>query len=92
MNKSLYFFSESIVLSLCKEIEYIRNRTKNINYSLKYCQNKNLTKRLHSELNKLNKTRLKIKKISKNLFILNNNLASELLIEMTKRSNSLQQI
>ena len=93
MNKYLFSYSESIVLSLCKEIEYIKSRSKNINYSLKTCQNKLLSKRLKEELNKLSKNRLKILNISENLFNKNcNELSFEFLFEITKRSNSLQQI
>ena len=54
MNQYLLSYSESIVLSLCKEIEYIKIRSKNINISLKTCHNKTLSKRLRLELEKLN--------------------------------------
>ena len=93
MNQNLISYSESIVLSLCKEIEFIKIRSKNIKLSLKTCHNKNLSKRLKSELYKLNKNRLKILTISEGM--VNNNshdLSFEFLLEMTKRSNSLQQI
>ena len=92
---SEYFFpnSESLVLSLCKEIEYIKIRSININQSLKTCQNKILSKRLISELNKLNIKRLKILSISEDLIEFNcNELSFKFLLEITKRSNSLQQI
>ena len=93
MNKDLFFYSESIVLSLCKEIEYIKIRSKNINTSLKTCHNKSLTKRLKLELDKLNINRLKILKISESMFKNNSEkLSFELLLEITKRSNSFQQI
>ena len=93
MNKYIYSYSESIVLSLCKEIEYIRNRSKNINNSLKTCHNKILSRRLISELENLNKNRLKILKISENMLNKNSNdLSFEFLLEMTKRSNLIQQI
>ena len=93
MNKHIFTYSESLVLSLTKEIEYIKSRSKNINYSLKTCQNKILSTRLRLELNKLNKKRLKILKISENMFKKNcNELSFEFLFEITKRSNSLQQI
>ena len=89
----MYYCSESIVLSLCKEIEYIRNRSKNINNSLKTCHNKILSRRLISELENLNKNRLKILKISENMLNKNSNdLSFEFLLEMTKRSNLIQQI
>jgi len=93
MNQDIFSYSESLVLSLCKEIEYITIRSRNINYSIKNCQNKILLTRLKSELNKLNKNRLKILNISENMFKLNcNELSIQFLLEITKRSNSLQQI
>ena len=93
MNQYLLSYSESIVLSLCKEIEYIKIRSKNINISLKTCHNKNLTKRLRKELDKLNQNRLKIQVISQKMFRRNSHdLSIELLLEMSKRSNSFQQI
>ena len=93
MNKKIFNYSESLLLSLSKEIEYIKSRSKNINYSLKTCQNKTLSMRLRIELNKLNKNRLKILKVSENMFKKNcNELSFEFLFEITKRSNSLQQI
>ena len=93
MNQNLYSNSESIVFSLCKEIEFIKIRSKNINISLKTCHNKSLSKRLNIELHKLNKNRLKILSISESMFKINsNNLSLEFLLEITKRSNSFQQI
>ena len=93
MNKHIFNYSESLVLSLIKEIEYIKSRSKNINYSLKTCQNKILSTRLKAELNRLKKNRLKILNISENLFNRNcKELSFEFLFEITKRSNSLQQI
>ena len=93
MNKYIFTYSESLVLSLCKEIEYIKNRSKNINFSLKTCQNKTLSTRLKIELNKLDKNRLKILNVSENILKMKcNELTFEFLIELIKRSNSLQQI
>ena len=93
MNKYLFSYSESLVLSLCKEIEYIKSRSKNINNSLKTCNNKSLSKRLRLELEKLNKNRLKILTISENMFKQNSqDLSFEFLLEITKRSNFFQQI
>ena len=93
MNKYIFTYSESLLLSLSKEIEYIKSRSKNINYSLKTCQNKILTTRLTAELNKLNHNRLKILSISENLFKRNcNNLSIEFLFEITKRANYFQKI
>ena len=93
MNKYLFTYSESIVLSLCKEIEYIKNRSKNINISLKTCHNKTLSKRLNIELERLNKNRLKILNISESMFKINSqDLSFEFLLEITKRSSSYQQL
>ena len=93
MNQYLLSYSESIVLSLCREIEYIKIRSKNINNSLKTCHNKKLSKRLRIELDKLNKNRLKILNISESMFKINpQDLSFELFLEITKRSNSFQQI
>ena len=93
MNQSINSYSNSLVISLCKEIEYIRSRSKNINNSLKTCHNKILSKRLILELEKLNKKRIKILNISENLFKKNSNdLSLEFLLEITKRSSLFQQI
>ena len=93
MSKDLFSYSDSIVFSLCKEIEYIRIRSKNIKISLKNCQNKILSKRLYSELEKLKKSSLNIQDISERMFKHNSkDLSLEFLLEITKRSNSLQQI
>ena len=93
MNKSIFSYSESLVLSLCKEIEYIKSRTKNINYSLKSCQNKLLSNRLKLELYKLKNKRKIISSISEKLLIKNSNdLSLEFLYEISRRSSSLQQI
>ena len=93
MNQDLFSYSESIVFSLCKEIEFIKIRSKNINSSLKTCHNKSLSKRLKIELDKLNKNRLKILSISETMFKTNSqDLSFEFLLEITKRSNSFQQI
>ena len=93
MNQYLLPYSESIVLSLCKEIEYIKNRSKNINISLKTCHNKTLSKRLNIELERLNKNRLKILNISESMFKINSqDLSFEFLLEITKRSSSYQKL
>ena len=93
MNQYIVSYSESIVLSLCKEIEYIKVRSKNINSSLKTCHNKRLSTRLRIELDKLNKNRLKILSIAECMFRRNSeDLSFEFLLEITKRSNSFQQI
>ena len=93
MSHYIYNYSESLILSLCKEIEYIKSRSKNINNSLKTCHNKILSKRLTIELEKLNNSRLRILHISETLIRKNSkNLSFKFLLEMTRRSNSFQQI
>ena len=93
MSRYLFTYSDSIILSLCKEVEYIKSRSKNIKQSLKNCQNKLLSKRLKLELYKLNSKRLKILNISEQMFNKNcNELSYEFLLEMAKRSKSFQQI
>ena len=93
MNQDIFSYSESIVFSLCKEIEFIKIRSKSINSCLKTCQNKSLSKRLKIELDKLNKNRLKILSISESMFKTNSqDLSLEFLLEITKRSNSFLQI
>ena len=93
MNQYLISYSESIVLSLCKEIEYIKIRSKNINNSLRTCHNESLSKRLKIELDKLNKNKLKILTIAESMFKRNSeDLSFEFLLELTKRSNTFQQI
>ncbi len=93
MNKYLFSYSESVVFSLCKEIEFIKIRSKNINRSLNNCHNKALSKRLRLELDKLNKNKQRILRISENLYKKNSrNLSFEFLLELIKRSNSFQQI
>ena len=93
MNQDLFSYSDSIVFSLCKEIEFIKIRSKNINISLKTCHNKSLSKRLNIELDKLNRNRLKILSISEKMYKKKSqDLSLEFLLEITKRSNSFQQI
>ena len=93
MNQYLFTYSDSLFLTLCKEIDYIKNRSRNIHYSLKTCQNKLLSKRLKLELNKLKEKRLEILNITENMFKINyDQLCTEFLLENIKRSNNLQQI
>ena len=93
MNKNIYTYSESLVLSLCTEIEYIKSRSNNIKNCLRSCKNKELSERLLTELNKLNNIRLKIKNVSESLSKSNcNDLSIEFLLEITRRCPSLQQI
>jgi len=79
--------SESLVSTLCTEIEYIRNRTNNIKQSLKSCSNNQVYKRLLAELDSHRDRSLTIFSLSKSL-ILNNkkNLSVVFLIEICKRA------
>ena len=87
MEQTLVSNSESLVLSLCKEIEYIKSRAKIIKQSLKSCQNKELTNRLDIELSKLKAKRTSIKFIAEKLFRNNNSdLSTALLLEITHRT------
>ena len=93
MEQTIAFNSESLVLSLCKEIEYIKSRTKNIKQSLKSCQNRNLTCRLDIELSKLKAKRKSITNIAENLFRnKSSDLATELLLEVTHRTIYIQHL
>ena len=87
MEQTIISNSESLVLSLCKEIEYIKSRAENIKQSLKSCQNKKLTCRLDIELSKLRAKRTSIKMIAEKLLRSNNSdLSTELLLELTCRT------
>ena len=94
MNKdSVFTYSESLLLSLSKEIEFIKSRSNNIINSLKTCQNKILSNRLNLELNNLNKNKLKILNLAESMLkSQGGNLSFEFFIEITKRSNHFQQI
>ncbi len=92
MNQALFSYSESIVLSLCKEIEYIKIRSKNINDSLRTCQNEILSKRLRLELERLNRNRLEILNISEHMFKNSEELSFQFLLEITKRACSAQKM
>ncbi len=93
MEQTIVSNSESLVLSLCEEIEYIKSRAKNINQSLKSCQNQELTSRLDIELSKLKAKRTSIKKIAEKLFRNNSSdLSTELLLEITHRTIYMQNL
>ena len=55
MNQSLTL-SDSLIYGLCREIEYIRQRSKNISYTLSTCKDKVLKLRLKQEIKKLELT------------------------------------
>ncbi len=79
--------SESIVSTLCREVDYLNNRINCINHSLKYCQNINLINRLNNELKDI-KERIKyILNISKILkpYSYDNGLSISFLREICNR-------
>ena len=79
--------SESLVTSLCREVEFIRVRSKNISQSLRFCQNDTLSKRLLMELDKHQKRCMSIFLFSKDLITKRkNNLSVLFLIETTERA------
>ena len=93
MEQTIASNSESLVLSLSKEIEYIKSRSENIKQSLKSCQNKKLTSRLDIELSKLKAKRISIKMIAEKLFLNNSSdLSTELLLEITYRTIYIQHL
>ncbi len=67
MNQSLVI-SESILGSLCREIEYIRNRYKHINNSLINSKDLILRKRLLNEMQELKGRRSELLNISQLFF------------------------
>ena len=80
--------SDSIVGSLCREIEYIKLRSSSINKSLNNCQNALLIKRLNRELNSLRDRLESIQKISTSMLYQDSNdhLSIRFLIEISKRN------
>ena len=63
MNKSL-LTSDSLIGSLCREIEYIRQRYKNVRISLNTSKDKVLIKRLNKEISCLEARRIELLEIS----------------------------
>ena len=89
----LSFQSESLVTSLCREIEFIRIRKKIINDTLKYCRNENLSIRLNYEL-KSHETRVScIYRATKGLLIdTDHSISLSFLKEVIQRASKNQQI
>ncbi|WP_269623007.1 pilus assembly protein [Prochlorococcus marinus] len=56
--------SDSLITSLCREIDFIRYRYKRINESLSFCKNNLVKKRLLEEINNLNARRIELVDIS----------------------------
>ncbi len=81
------YLSDSIVGSLCREIEYIKSRSRSINSSISNCQSISLIKRLKKELICLNKRLNSIQDISQSMLIKKNcdQLSIEFLIELSNR-------
>ena len=80
--------SDSLIGSLCREIEFIRLRSKVINENLQNCRNKELTNRLNKEMSKLIERKISILKLSKDLKNdkLIDKLSISFLIEIINRS------
>tara|TARA_Y100001968_G_C19327316_1_gene702418 strand:+ start:735 stop:1013 length:279 start_codon:yes stop_codon:yes gene_type:complete len=85
--------SESVVGSLCREIEYIKLRSISINKSLNNCQSILLIKRLKKELVSLSNRKESIEKISDSLMKINteDKLSIEFLVEISKRIRGLDE-
>ncbi len=66
MEKTLHV-SDSLIGSLCREVEYVRNRYKNIKTSLLQCKNLSLKKRLGDEIDSLKQRIYELKQISRKL-------------------------
>ncbi len=81
------YISDSIVGSLCREIEYINSRSSSINESLNNCQSRSLIKRLKQELLSLSSRLDSIKNISKSMLDKNteDKLSIEFLNEISNR-------
>ena len=85
--------SGTLIGSLTRESNNLRYRAIKLLSNINLSSDKTLLSRLRSELNKLNQNRLKILNISENMFRKNyNELSFEFLLEITKRSNTFQQI
>ena len=65
LNQSLSI-SDSLIYSLCREVEYIRQRAKNINLTLSTCKDKLLKLRLENEIENLKIRQYEVKEISNN--------------------------
>ena len=79
--------SDSLIGSLCREIEQIRLRSRNINYSIMNCKDKLLKKRLLEEISLLRQRRNELKDISNEIVNLSKSSISKLLFsELCKRA------
>ncbi len=85
MKKTL-LLSDSLIGSLCREIDFIRTRYKAINSLLIYCKDKSLRTRLFNELDALITRKNELSSIS-SLFNKDKlNLSNQFLLELCKRS------
>ncbi len=86
--KTKFSTSDSVIGSLCRELEKITNRSESINYSINHCQSKSLILRLKKELNELRERRSYINNITKNIELNYelDKLSIELLNELIGRS------
>ncbi len=85
MNKSLSI-SDSLIGSLCREIEYLRTRYRILNNYLIQSKDKGLKKRLKNEIEQIILRRYEIFNISKILKRqINSDVSSQLLYELCNR-------
>ena len=78
--------SDSLIGSLCREIEQIRSRSKLISYSLNNCKDNVLRKRLLEEIEKLSKRKKELNDISNSFLKDSRSSISKLLLsELCKR-------
>ncbi len=78
--------ADSIIGSLCREIDYIRQRYKNVSISLDVSKDKFLRQRLLNEIFNLKKRRYELLKISTSFNHLNkSSLSMMFLYELCKR-------
>ena len=80
--------SDSVINSLCREIEYIKSRSKSIKYSLNNCQNSSLIIRLKNELLHLKKRMSTIEEVTFSIRKINRqkSLSLDFLCELIGRS------
>ena len=86
--------SDSLIGSLCRELQYIKLRKRVITSSLRNCQSKLLIERLNKELKLLNSRVKSIKGTVTNLQIQkgDNDLSLAFLLELVNRSLILREI
>ena len=89
--KLLSTYSDSLIASLCREVEHIRNRKKRIKESLRTCLNRQLILRLKKELKDHENRNEEILNFSQRVKnnTNNNDLCIEFLYEISSRQLTL---